>query len=594
MNKLLQRFSLAMLGVLMLLAVAPIQAQAQSLLTASVDRTDITTDDTITLSVVVNSQDAGASQPQLPALDGFNVVGANTSTQINMINGAVSASVAYDYRLQPTQTGDLVIDAVLAAIDGATYATNPITVRVSQGTGRPSSGAGSAPALPTGALGQSDYYLDAAVDIAEPYVGQQLVYTLRFFEAADSPMMPSLFGGQPSYVAPTFTGFWSERESNQKSYRASAGGRIYTVTELKTVLIPTAAGSVTIDPAQIILPDSPFQRGDALQTDALTVEVKPLPAGAPAGYSGGVGRFAIEAAPDRTATDTDAPVTLKVTVVGQGNVSTAGDPAMPTQDGWRIFPSKAAVETTVKDGVLYGQRVYEHVLAPTTTGDLTIPAFDYAYFDPADGAYHVVTSSPLSVQVSQGATPLVQPNAPISATVSSDADSAAVVLALKPLNTPMTAVAAPLTQRPWYWALWVMPLAILSGGFVWQKRQAHLDRNAGAIRSSRAGKQARKALDKARKLTDGPAKALAAQATLLDYLSSKLHRSIAGLPHADVVTLLSAQEVNATLTQRVLGCLGRAEELRFSPGAVDDSAADALLDNVATTIAALDAQLAYR
>jgi hypothetical protein len=591
MNNLLQRITLAMLGVLMLLAVAPIQAEAQSLLTASVDRTAITTDDTITLSVVVNSQDVGASQPQLPALDGFNVVGTNTSTQINMINGAVSASVAYDYRLQPTRVGDLVIGEIVAAIDGATYATAPIAVHVTQGTGRPSSGAASAPALPTGTLGQSDYYLDAAVDIADPYVGQQLVYTLRFFEAADSQMMPSLFGGQPSYVAPTFTGFWSERESNQKSYRASVGGRIYTVTELKTVLVPTAAGSVTIDPAQIILPDSPFQRGGALQTDAVSVEVKPLPAGAPAGYSGGVGRFAIETALDTTVTDTDAPVTLKVTVVGQGNVSTTGDPAMPALDGWRVFPGKAAVETTVKDGVLYGQRIYEHVLAPTTTGDLAIPAFDYAYFDPTDDAYHVATSAPLSVQVSQGATPLVQASAPISATESSDADSAAVVLALKPLNTSLTLNAAPLTQQPWYWALWGLPLAILSGGFVWQKRQAHLNRNASAIRSSRAGKHARKALDRARKLTDGAAKALAVQATLLDYLSSKLHRSIAGLPQAEVVSLLTAQGVSATLAQRVLGCLGQAEELRFSPVAAENSAVDALLNNVAETIAALDAVL---
>ena len=76
-----------------------------------------------------------------------------------------------------------------------------------------------------------------------------------------------------------------------------------------------------------------------------------------------------------------------------------------------------------------------------------------------------------------------------------------------------------------------MPLAALTGGFVWQRRQVHLQRNAAAIRSSRAGKAARKAMQQARQAAPAPDKGAAVHGILADYLTAKLHRPVAGLTH---------------------------------------------------------------
>ncbi len=587
---------LVLLALLVLgLAAMPLAATAQSPLTASVDRTAITTDDTVTLSVVVNSQSSATARPELPALDGFAVVGTNMSTQVSMVNGAISASVAYDYRLQPTRTGDLTIGAVIATIDGVSYATNPITVQVTQGTGRPTGGANAVQVLPPGQLGQSDYFVEATVDNANPYVGQQVLYTVRFYEAADSPLRSSFFGGQPTYAPPGFTGFWTQNDGEQKNYRATAGGRVYNVSELRTLLFPTAAGAVTIDPAQVVLPDSMFQRGGAVQSEPVTLEVKPLPEGAPAGFNGAVGRYVIQAELDSAATDTDNPVTLKVTVSGQGNVSTAGDPVLPALDGWRVFPGKPEVKTAIQDGLLYGQRTYEHVLAPTATGDVAIPALEYVYFDPTDAAYHTATTEPLAVQVTQGK---LAPATVPPAAGAPDGDQAAAVgasgaapLALKPITGPLQMAGAPLAAQPWYWLLWAMPLAALTGGFVWQRRQVHQQRHAVAIRSSRAGKAARKALAQARKTTDPAAQMTQVQTLFIDYLSAKLHQPVAGLTRNALAALLTARRIDATLLDRTLGCLDSVEALRFSPTLAEPVAVATLLDTTETLLVALDEAL---
>ena len=235
-----------------------------------------------------------------------------------------------------------------------------------------------------------------------------------------------------------------------------------------------------------------------------------------------------------------------------------------------------------------GKRVYEHVLAPTATGELHIPAIDYVYFDPTDAAYHTATTAPLAVQVTQGKlAPAVQPSAP-GAVAAGAALTPTTPLALKQISGPLQQVAEPLAAQPWYWLLWVMPLAALTGSFGWQRRQLHLQANAAAIHSSKAGKQARKAIQRSRALADPAAKGATIQTILLDYLAAKLHRPVAGLTHPAVAALLQARGVETDLTQRTVECLAAAEQLRFSPATVDRSAADTLIDTVETTVAALD------
>ena len=283
------------LAVLVLPWLGAGSAQAQSPVLAEVNRTSLTTDETLSLTVTVTGGSiVNAPQPSLPSLKGFNIVGRSSSSQISIVNGDMSSLVVYVYRLQPYEAGDLVIEPISVSIDGQTYSTQPITVRVSQGNGAPPS-APAAPSVPSRQaqpqaappareLAGQDFYVEAIVDDARPYVGQQVVYTFRFYQAAN-------LWEQPQYEGPTFTGFWSEHQGEQVDYRIQAAGRVYQVTELSSILFPSMVGPVTIDPARLTIPGGFFSRGQTLQTHPVELDVQPLPANAPQGFNGAVGQY---------------------------------------------------------------------------------------------------------------------------------------------------------------------------------------------------------------------------------------------------------------------------------------------------------------
>ena len=114
----------------------PALAQGNEPIVAGVDRLDLSTDEIVTLTVVVNAASRNPPQPELPDLDGFSIVGNSTSTQMSMINGVISNNVVYSYRLQPYRTGTLTIEPVKLTLNGQTYLTNPINIEVSQGSGQ--------------------------------------------------------------------------------------------------------------------------------------------------------------------------------------------------------------------------------------------------------------------------------------------------------------------------------------------------------------------------------------------------------------------------------------------------------------------------
>ena len=77
--------------VLMGIIVTPTHAQSQDLITAKVDRTNVTTDDLLTLTVSVDAAAGNTSRPELPPLDGFTVLSSSRGTQMTIINGQSDA-----------------------------------------------------------------------------------------------------------------------------------------------------------------------------------------------------------------------------------------------------------------------------------------------------------------------------------------------------------------------------------------------------------------------------------------------------------------------------------------------------------------------
>jgi hypothetical protein len=570
-------------------------AQGQGPLAAQVDRTTLSTDETLVLTVTLSASTMSAPRPTLPVLQGFNIVGSSTSSQMSIISGAVSSQLVYSYRLQPYQTGDLVIDPVQATLNGQTFSSQPITIHVTQGTGASAPAAVPPPAnrepalAPTKLAGQ-DFYVEAEVDNPAPHVGQQIVYTFRFYKASN-------LWSQPQYEAPSFEGFWNEHQTEQYDYQAQAAGRIYQVTEVQSILFPSVMGPLTIDPARLTIPGGFFSRGQTLQTKPVTLDVQPLPPGAPEGFEGAVGQFSLAGTLDTAEGIANEPLTWRVTLSGQGNLSTAPDPIWPEMPGLRDFESEATINTEVRQGQVVGSRVYERLLVPVAGGEYTIPALAYTYFDPEAAAYQTTSTEPIQLTIAPGAGPSTslekargralptgdQAGAVEAVQVASD------IRHLKSVPAQLRVAGPPLTQQGLYWVAWAFPVFGAVGYLVWQRRQRFLESNLDLARSSRARKKARKALAQARK-QHGDAYSAAGQ-ILTTYLSDKLRQPVAGLTHQALAELLGGRGIKSDLIERIQVLLVSSELGRFAPGADDADHADSLLQEVGILIDALDKAL---
>lgn len=385
------------LGALILPGAAPASAQPQ--VEASVDLDRLSTDQRLTLTLRVR----GASEltpPDVEAIPGFAVVGSSSASQFSLGTGGFEATSILTYQLQPTQLGNLTIGPLELVADGQTLRTAAIAVTVLPGTQPTVDPAARAPApggpLPGRAPQDRDapYTLTAEAWPLNPYQGEQVAYTLRVFQWSET-------GVRARYQAPDFAGFWNASPEPERSQTVQdQGGRPARVTEFSSMLFPTRSGPLTIGPAGLDVPASFWGAGFSVESEPISLDVRPLPDGAPPEFDGAVGRFSIGAKADAAQVAAGEPLRLVVTVAGQGNIETLPEPRWPElPPGWRWIPGQSNAQQDAKGKSVNGSRSIERFVVPAGAGAAKIPPIPFAYFDPGLERYQVARTEAIALSV---------------------------------------------------------------------------------------------------------------------------------------------------------------------------------------------------
>ncbi len=399
---------------------------------------------------------------------------------------------------------------------------------------------------------QPDYFLEAEVSNASPYVGQQIRYSFRLYSRV-------LGTNSGLFLEPSYDGFWLE-EINTLRYQVLRGNRSYEVRAHSVALFPTRPGPLTIEPVQFVIPDTPIKAGEVLVSDAVTINVQPLPeAGRADNFSGAVGDFELLPTIDRQTTRLGEPISLQLAVRGDGNVAQIPIPALPDSTDWRSYanPSQYQSETS-DDGPLIGQTTFSWLLTPLKAGDLALPEISLSYFDPAAASYKTISTSPVTIQVAPG---------------EGEADSvsppeALAVLPLRPIPASLTLGKSVIPG--WSWLLWLIaPLATLA---IWLRARhlEHRRRYAAFYRRSEALKQAQGALAQAQKKPASAAYRLIWDA-IMNYFGDKLDQSAAMLDYEDLEAAMQAHGVQPEIAVHVLNSLQRLDQARYAPFGSQDA-----------------------
>ncbi|MGD8239672.1 MAG: BatD family protein [Armatimonadota bacterium] len=562
---------------------------------ASVDRSSLTTADTLTLTIAITATGSGTlPQPRLPGLEGFAVVSSSVGQSISLGMGGGTSTATHQYVLRPERSGRLTIGAATVEHGGKTYRTKPIAITVRRGaapaappTPRPPAPGGRLPAGPVEPRpGQGDepVFVQAHVDKQRAYVNQQVTWTFTLFRGSGSADVAG-------YRAPTTTGFWTEDLPKVEPTQKAIGDRAYIVEQIKLALFPTRPGRLTIGPASVTCSYGFIGPTRRLNTESIAVTALPLPAdGSPGGFEGTVGQWRLAASVDRARAAVGDAITYTVQVPGTGNAHTVVRPTVVEAPGIKLYDSTAERTPDRSGATIKGTARFEYILIGTRAGDYEIGPAELVYFDPAARSYRVARADPIRVSFAQG------PGAPTS--VASAATDEARMRALqdalrdiKPAGDGGGAAAAPIYTRGAFWALQAIPLLAIALGIVYGRRQRRLATDAAYARRTRAAGHAHQALAQLRERLHPEAAGefyTGLHAALCRYVADKLGASAAAISPTSVGQLLEGAGATEDAAAQAAECLRRCEFGRFAPAQSTPAHRERDLDQAAAILSRLE------
>ena len=555
---------------------------------------------------VSGSRDADPALPDLSAFAAY--LGSGTSTSMQIVNGRMSTTFTIQYRFQATREGTFEIGPVTVPVDGRDLRTDPLTIEVSS---TPAAGAGGRGGT-DGGIAPDDLFVTATLGAEQVYVNQPVVVEYRIFTRVDVE-------GLTVVRQPGTAGFWVEElavPQRPAEQVVRDGVRYASSVVRRAALFPTSAGPKRLDPlvleAQVRVQrrsrgrdpfGDPFGGffGDSLfgrrmpvsvASNALDLDVRPAPPGAPAAFSGFVGSLAVSAAVDRTAADTNDALTLRLDISGTGNIRTLPEPRLNLPASFEVYPPEMREEVEPTADGVRGSRVYEYVIVPREPGRMTIPAVELAHFDVDRGAYAVASSDPITLTVAgDPGPPPALPGARPRAGVDLQRQDIRFIRIAPP---SLRAIGSSLFRSAGFWTVVALPLLALAGAVAVRRHQDRLAGDVAWARSRRASRVARRRLARAESLC-APDRHREFHAevsrAMQGFLGDKLNVAEAGLIHDHIRTALAARGVETTVIDACLHCLERGDRERFAPTEPDTAAMQDVLAEAGRVMTDLDAAL---
>jgi len=602
---------------LMLILAITLPAVAQeTAFKAQVDRASVGMGEQFTLSLVLtNAGRAGGQNLQLPNMGKFFILsGPNQSSSVQIVNGAMSSTIAYSYALQPREIGRHTIGAASIEVGGTILRTEPIDIEVVKGSGTPAKQQGA-----SGDLGKDldeNLFLRASIDRAQVLQGEQVNLTFKLYTRVSVV----------NYAVeknPTMTGFWAEDVEVPKNVQLTTetiNGKQYRVGVIKRqALFPTQSGTLRISPMELQATvqvqsrsadpfdaffRDPFGRNvsHTVRSNAVSITVDPLPADSPPEFRGAVGQFAMSATVDKRTTRANEPVSLKITISGTGNIKLLESPVPEIPPDFEQYPPKVTDMINRGQSRITGSKTFEYLLLPRYPGLKVIKPLTFVYFDPVKKEFTRLRSPQVELNVEQGtasSTPLITglPREDVEV-LSQD------IRFIKVNSASLARRGEALHTSPGFIALLLLPLLGLTGAFVYTRQRQVAMADAVGYRTRRAIKVAQRGLHEAEYLMKEKAGTKGeptsnqrirfyaeVSRSLAKYLGDKLGISQAEMSVDVLDDTLRKRRVDPGLIHAVKAALESCDMARFAPTSLELPAMQKTYDEARRIIVELERTL---
>lgn len=445
------------------------------------DRDSVDYGDTVTLNVEMDGA-ASFQTPDLSALrNDFDILGTSHNSRVDIRNGHRRATTIWAVQLRPRHVGRIRIAPL--SIDG--QRTTPLTLQVKAPDRHHRGGPG------------DPVFLDVKVDTRTPYVGQQVVLTVRLFYTAAM--------ARGSLDMPQDDAVELQQLGGDTRYQTRRDGRFYDVLERHYALVAQRKGRIDLAPVVF----QGLMRGGSAgggwfgnmrEVSALSgavnldVRDKPAVVGADAWLPARSLTLTLDGLPADGTVPVGQPLTLTLTETARGLAfESLPEPALPPLQGADVYPDPTDDDTGHDGHWLKGTRRRTFTVVPRRPGKLTLPPITLTWWnldkDRAETARvpaHSLTVVAAAGGHARGAPPTSLPAPPTSTPAPAGSIAAPATPATRPSGTT--------GWWPWVAAvaggLWLV--TCLVAAWRWRRRRAA---RAGApgLATADAGPSARHA-----------------------------------------------------------------------------------------------------
>jgi hypothetical protein len=447
-----------------------IAASAKCAVRATVDSTSV--DANATLELMLEHDGQTSAEPDLsPLRQDFDVLSTSRSSNVQIVNGSMSASVRVELSLSPKHGGEVRIPA----ITWGNEKSDPIVLEVGASPGNPQT-QNAAPA-------SGKVFLKTSIEPRQSYVQAEVDLTVRLYSAV------------PLYHAdleiPANSDVLVQQVGADRNETVVENGERYQVFERHYALFPQRSGSLTLSgpvlDAQIAVQNRmdpfgnsfkdffgnlPFGGGFTatkpirLHGDDVALNVLPRPAAAGNDYWLPARDVTLQGTwrPAQGQIKAGDPVTLDLHLEAQGlTAAQLPDLAMLLKlpEGVKAYPDQPKLTNDSQNGHLVGQRDQSIALIADRAGEFTIPALSVHWWDTHTNAAREANLPARTLSFAPGATS-ASSNPPLPTAPSA---------ALPPIEESRGSIAPAAAHQPdsgpsknWFWAsvtlavLWAMTL----------------------------------------------------------------------------------------------------------------------------------------
>lgn len=533
---------------------------------------------------------------RLAAMDGFQILAgpfSSYSSHSQWVNGKMTMEtvVTYTHVLRANNKGTYTIPGATVKVGRKEYKTNEVKIVVNEGDSSDPSPGQSKQGQTGAPSGQADaddpVFLRVIPSKKEVYLGEQFVSGLKVYTRVNT---------RPASAAKDipYEGFYKKSlDPDATAQRENIGGQQYISQVIQRhILIPQKSGEVIIDPYEsewMIQQrvqrrssnnifdnffDDPFFNGvqevpTKLTTPPVTIHVKPLPPGAPQGFTGGVGDFSMDARLSDNEIAVNEALSLKITIRGTGNLPLLSEPEVNLPPDHDLYDVTRSVNTNTTGNRINGSVTFEYPIVARHAGRFRIAPVKFSWFNPATKKYVTASTEEFTFTVIKGDAGEVPGSIYVPGVRrESVEDLGTDIRDIARVTVPFTPLNATLLGKQWYWMLYLLSILIMTVVIILIRTVARRNADMKLVRNRKANKIARSRLKKAEKFRkSGEHNEFYEEIgkAIWGYLADKLNIEISALSKDIILGKLEVTGVSEEIRNEFVRIIDESEFSRFAP-----------------------------